>query len=35
MCQVGAYGMAFRGWTFDRILKNFYAGIEIVKAGVP
>jgi stage II sporulation protein D len=32
MCQVGAYGMAFRGWTFDRILKNFYAGIEIVKA---
>jgi len=32
MCQVGAYGMAFRGWTFDRILKNFYAGIEIGKA---
>ncbi|HUR80323.1 MAG TPA: SpoIID/LytB domain-containing protein [Thermoanaerobaculia bacterium] len=32
MCQVGAYGMAFRGWTFDRILKNFYQGIEIVKA---
>ncbi|HEX6099136.1 MAG TPA: SpoIID/LytB domain-containing protein [Thermoanaerobaculia bacterium] len=32
MCQVGAYGMAFRGWTFDRILKNFYTGIEIVKA---
>ena len=31
MCQVGAYGMAFRGWTFDRILRNFYAGIEIVK----
>jgi stage II sporulation protein D len=30
MCQVGAYGMAFRGWTFDRILKNFYTGIEIV-----
>ena len=29
MCQVGAYGMAFRGWTFDRILKNYYAGIEI------
>src|SRR4029079_1446060 len=24
MCQVGAYGMAFRGWTYDRILKNFY-----------
>jgi len=29
MCQVGAYGMAFRGWTFDRILKNYYSGVEI------
>jgi stage II sporulation protein D len=29
MCQTGAYGMAFRGWTFDRILKHFYSGIEI------
>jgi len=29
MCQVGAYGMAFRGWTFDRILKHYYAGIDI------
>ena len=32
MCQVGAYGMAFRGWTFDRILKHYYAGIDIVPA---
>lgn len=31
MCQVGAYGMAFRGWGFERILKNFYEGIEIVR----
>lgn len=31
MCQVGAYGMAFRGWTFDRILKNYYTGVEVVK----
>jgi len=31
MCQVGAYGMAFRGWTYDRILRHFYTGIEIVK----
>lgn len=31
MCQVGAYGAAFRGWTFDRILKNYYTGIEIEK----
>lgn len=30
MCQVGAYGMAFRGWTFDRILRHFYSGVEIV-----
>ena len=29
MCQVGAYGMAFRGWTFDRILKHFYTGVEV------
>jgi stage II sporulation protein D len=32
MCQVGAYGMAFRGWTYDRILKHFYTGIEIVRS---
>jgi len=31
MCQVGAYGMAFRGWTFDRILRNYYTGVEIQK----
>jgi stage II sporulation protein D len=31
MCQVGAYGMAFRGYTFDQILKRYYTGIEIVK----
>jgi stage II sporulation protein D len=30
LCQVGAYGMAFRGWTYDRILKTYYTGIEIV-----
>ncbi|HVR43479.1 MAG TPA: SpoIID/LytB domain-containing protein [Thermoanaerobaculia bacterium] len=29
MCQIGAYGMAFRGWDVERILKNFYSGIEI------
>lgn len=29
MCQVGSYGMAFRGWTFDRILKHFYTGVEV------
>jgi stage II sporulation protein D len=31
MCQVGAYGMAFRGWPFDKILKNYYTGVEIVR----
>ena len=31
MCQVGAYGMAFRGYTFDQILKRYYTGIEIDK----
>jgi stage II sporulation protein D len=30
MCQVGAYGMAFRGKTFEQILHNYYTGIEIV-----
>jgi stage II sporulation protein D len=30
MCQVGAYGMAFRGWTYDRILRHFYTGVEVV-----
>ncbi len=30
MCQIGAYGMAFRGWKFDQILKRYYTGIEIV-----
>ena len=29
MCQVGAYGAAFRGWTFDRILKHYYTGISL------
>ena len=29
-CQVGSYGMAFRGWKFDRILKHFYTDVELV-----
>ena len=32
MCQVGAYGMAFRGWKAEQILKNYYTGVEIVVA---
>jgi stage II sporulation protein D len=30
MCQVGAYGMAFRGWTAEQIIKRYYTGVEIV-----
>jgi stage II sporulation protein D len=29
MCQVGSYGAAFRGWTFDRILKHYYTGVDV------
>ncbi|HYS54960.1 MAG TPA: SpoIID/LytB domain-containing protein [Thermoanaerobaculia bacterium] len=29
MCQVGAYGMAFRGWKAEQILKNYYTGVDI------
>jgi stage II sporulation protein D len=31
MCQVGAFGMALEGATFDRILKKYYTGIELKK----
>jgi len=31
MCQVGAFGLARIGWTYDRILKNYYTGIELTK----
>jgi stage II sporulation protein D len=31
-CQVGSYGMAFRGYTYDQILKNYYTGVELVNA---
>lgn len=33
MCQVGSYGMAFRGWTYDRILRHYYTGIELGPMG--
>jgi len=29
MCQVGAFGMALDGATFDQILKKYYQGIDI------
>jgi peptidoglycan hydrolase-like amidase len=31
MCQVGAYGMALDGATYEEILKTYYTGIEIRK----
>lgn len=32
MCQVGAYGMALDGATYDQILKKYYTGIELKKS---
>ena len=31
MCQVGAFGMALDGATYDEILKKYYTGIELKK----
>ena len=33
MCQVGAYGMALRGRTHEEILRHYYTGIALQKAG--
>jgi stage II sporulation protein D len=32
LCQVGAYGMARAGSTYEEILKTYYQGVEIRKA---
>ena len=32
MCQNGAFGMALAGETYDRILRHYYTGIDIVPA---
>jgi stage II sporulation protein D len=31
MCQVGAYGLAKQGYTYDQILKAYYTGIELTR----
>ncbi|HKP46857.1 MAG TPA: SpoIID/LytB domain-containing protein [Pyrinomonadaceae bacterium] len=31
MCQVGAYGLARQGFTYDQILKAYYTGIELTR----
>jgi peptidoglycan hydrolase-like amidase len=33
LCQVGAYGMALRGKTFEEILHHYYTGVELTKRG--
>ena len=32
LCQVGAFGMAQAGSTYEQILKHYYSGIELVRA---
>jgi stage II sporulation protein D len=32
LCQVGAYGMAQAGATYEKIVRHYYSGVEIVKA---
>ena len=31
MCQVGAYGLAKQGYTYEQILKAYYTGIELTR----
>ncbi|MBX7221148.1 MAG: SpoIID/LytB domain-containing protein [Blastocatellia bacterium] len=31
MCQVGAYGLAVEGYSYDQILKHFYSGVQMTK----
>jgi stage II sporulation protein D len=31
MCQVGAYGLARQGWSYEKILKAYYTGIELTR----
>jgi stage II sporulation protein D len=33
LCQVGAYGMALRGKSYEQILNHYYTGISLEKAG--
>ena len=33
LCQVGSYGMAFRGLTAEQIVKRYYTGVEITRLG--
>ena len=31
LCQIGSVELARRGWTFERILKRYYPGIDLVR----
>ena len=31
MCQVGAYGLAKQGWSYEQILKAYYTNIELTR----
>jgi stage II sporulation protein D len=31
MCQVGAYGLAKQGWSYEQILKAYYTSIELTR----
>jgi stage II sporulation protein D len=31
LCQVGAYGMARAGLSYEKILKSYYTGISVTK----
>jgi stage II sporulation protein D len=33
LCQVGAFGMAQSGSTYDQILKHYYTDIDLVRVG--
>jgi len=35
LCQVGAFGMAQSGSTYDQILRHYYSGIELERAFTP
>ena len=30
MCQIGAFGLALKGWDYKKILKHYYTGVKIV-----
>lgn len=35
LCQVGAFGMAQAGASYEEILRHYYSGIELVRAAPP